>query len=82
MSLLTKVPCVTTLHEIQDRMRPPLAAKYLGLSEQRLAKMRWAGEGPEYLKLGRSVIYDRRALDAFMQSSTRRSTSDQGPIAA
>jgi predicted DNA-binding transcriptional regulator AlpA len=58
-------------------MRPPEAAKYLGLSTSTLAKMRLRGDGPVYLKLGkRTVAYRRVDLDAFLAQNLRRSTCE------
>lgn len=49
-------------------LRAPEAAKYTGLSESQLAKMRMAGrsDGPPFVKICRSVIYRRRDLDAWL----------------
>ena len=55
-------------------MRPPQAASYLGLSEQRLAHLRLSGGGPRYAKLGRSVTYLREDLDSWLRSKLRTST--------
>ncbi len=63
-------------------LRPDVAAAYLSLSTQRLAKMRLTGEGPVYRKVGRSVLYLRSDLDAWLESLSRRSTSDPGAKAA
>jgi predicted DNA-binding transcriptional regulator AlpA len=52
------------------------AAKYLGLSPSTLAKLRLSGNGPDYCKLGRRVIYLKEYLDAWLQSLRTRNTSD------
>lgn len=52
------------------------AAKYLGLSVQTLAKLRWSGDSPVYCKAGRRVLYDREDMDAWINGRKRRSTSD------
>jgi Helix-turn-helix domain len=54
------------------------AAAYLRLSQSNLAKRRLTGDTPQYIKIGRKVLYAREALDRFFQTRTRRSTSDQG----
>ncbi len=59
-------------------IRPDSAAAYIGLSVQRLAKLRLEGGGPKFVKVGRSVLYRREDLDTFLQSRIRKSTSDQG----
>jgi len=57
-------------------LRPDAAAAYLSLSIQRLAKMRLAGGGPLFIKAGRSVLYRREDLDAWLSGLSRKSTSD------
>jgi predicted DNA-binding transcriptional regulator AlpA len=52
------------------------AARFLGLSESTLAKMRLNGNGPIYCKLGRRVVYRPVDLDEWLQSRTTRDTSD------
>jgi predicted DNA-binding transcriptional regulator AlpA len=50
-------------------------AKLLRLSPSWLAKARMRGDGPPYVKLGRSVRYDEGALAQWMKSRLRLSTS-------
>lgn len=57
-------------------LRPGQAADYIGISQSTLAKMRVSGIGPVFSKLGRTVIYRRSDLDAWVQENIRRSTSD------
>lgn len=52
------------------------AARYVGLSESTLAKLRLNGNGPVYCKLGRRVLYRPADLDEWLQSRTARDTSD------
>jgi predicted DNA-binding transcriptional regulator AlpA len=59
-------------------VRPEEAAKLTGLSISRLAKLRLYGEGPSYLKIGRSILYEPKALEAWLSERSRRSTSDAG----
>jgi predicted DNA-binding transcriptional regulator AlpA len=53
-----------------------VAARYVGLSESTLAKLRLNGNGPTYCKLGRRVVYRPEDLDRWLQSRTARDTSD------
>jgi hypothetical protein len=53
------------------------AAEYIGCSPQYLEKLRVVGGGPEFLKLGRAVVYEYDALERWKASRRRRSTSDQ-----
>ena len=38
------------------------AAEYLRMSPNTLAKWRWEGKGPAYIKLGRNVRYPESSL--------------------
>jgi predicted DNA-binding transcriptional regulator AlpA len=58
-------------------VRPPEAAKYVGISTSTLAKMRLRGDGPAYLKLGpRAVAYRIVDLEEWLTTHRRRSTSE------
>ena len=61
----------TLVNEIEAALR-------LGLSPTTLRRWRWAGTGPSYIKLGGAVRYDLAVLEAFIEASRRRSTSDRG----
>jgi hypothetical protein len=66
-------------------MRPKEAATYTGLTEQRLAHLRYSGGGCPFVRIGRSVSYLKSDLDAWLRANRRASTSDPGspqPIAA
>ncbi len=64
------------------RLRVADAAAYAGCSASFLNKARLTGDGPVFLKLGKSVIYDISDLDAWLNCRRRRSTSDLGVVAA
>jgi excisionase family DNA binding protein len=53
------------------------AAQYLRVSLSWLAKARIRGDGPAYVKVGRSVRYLESALIEWMKSRRRLSTSEQ-----
>ena len=53
------------------------AAHRLRLSASWLAKARMRGDGPPYVKLGRSVRYGESALAKWAWSRTRFSTSER-----
>ena len=57
-------------------MSPQEAAQYIGVAVSTLAKMRCWGGGPEFLKLGRKVAYEREPLDFWKSRRRVRSTSD------
>ena len=52
------------------------AAEYLCLSPATLRRWRWAGKGPEFVKIGGAVRYDPVDIDAFIEQGRRRSTGD------
>lgn len=52
------------------------AARFVGLSESTLAKMRLNGNGPVYCKLGRRVVYRPSDLEDWLQARTTRDTAD------
>ncbi len=53
------------------------AAGTLGLKAITLRRWRWKGEGPDYIKIGRSVRYDPETLRDFIEAGRRSSTSSQ-----
>ena len=59
-------------------MRPPAAAKYVGLAQSTLNKLRLTRDGPPFVKVGlRAVAYRRSDLDAWLASRVCRSTADK-----
>ena len=54
------------------------AAPRVRLSPRTLERYRVTGGGPEFLKVGRLVFYQRKTLDAWLETKRRRSTSDPG----
>jgi Helix-turn-helix domain len=54
---------------------PEEAAKVLKLSLSWLAKARMHGDGPPYMKVGRSIRYSEVALLQWMKSQQRGSTN-------
>ena len=54
------------------------AAELLGLKPATLRRWRWVGDGPTFIKLGRSVRYDTEVIEQFIEAGRRNSTSDDG----
>ena len=53
------------------------AARYLGVSKAFLERDRWAGARIPFVRVGkRAVRYDPAALEAYIKSQIRKSTSD------
>jgi hypothetical protein len=67
--------------ETLGAMRPDAAAAILSISTQRLARMRLEGGGPPYVKIGRSILYRREDLEAWLAAHIRHSTSEIAGLA-
>jgi predicted DNA-binding transcriptional regulator AlpA len=59
-----------------QRFHTPEAADYARVSASYLNKLRVFGGGPKYFKLGRRVVYEQAALDAWMRARTHSCTSE------
>ena len=68
--------------DFRTKLSVPSAAQFLGVSESYLNKLRCAGGGPEFFKVGARVLYSIADLDQWLNRHRRRSTSDQGPDTA
>ena len=62
--------------ELPKVVTTKIAARFVGLSESTLAKLRLNGNGPVYCKLGRRVVYRPSDLEQWLQSRIARDTSD------
>ena len=61
-----------------SRLRTPKeAAEFFGCSISFLAKARMRGDGPQYIRVGRSIRYSETALLQWMRAHQRSSTSEQ-----
>jgi excisionase family DNA binding protein len=60
-----------------DRLLTPKeAADYLRVSDSWLAKARMRGDGPPFVRIGRSIRYSEAALVQWMRGRQRLSTSE------
>ena len=62
---------------IPQLLTPIEAATFLRVSLSWLAKARMRGDGPVYLRVGRSIRYSETALLQWMRSQQRLSTSEK-----
>ena len=67
---------MNTPASMQSKGRKALAkvsevAEYLGTSPSQLARLRFEGKGPTYVKLGRSVRYRWGDVEAWVAAGTR-----------
>ena len=58
-------------------LSPKEAARLLKVSLSWLAKARMQGDGPPYIRIGRSIRYSEAALLQWLKSRQRLSTSEQ-----
>lgn len=59
------------------------AAEYLGVAAQTLNRWRMTeGEGPDFVKMGRRVVYERETLDTWLAANRRKSTAKTTGLAA
>ena len=73
--LATAIPVTKTIDP--EKLYPPkIGAVLLNMSESWLAKSRMRGDGPRYVKIGRSVKYLDRDLIEYLKSKKRHSTSE------
>lgn len=73
--MLSHEPCLG-FHP--SRLNVSEAAAYTGISASTLNKLRVFGGGAVYTKIGRRVVYEIAALDSWLSTKQRHSTSDTG----
>jgi len=61
---------------MEEYFKTPEAANYTKTSVPNLERKRLRGDGPPYAKIGKSVIYRRADLDAWLARHLVRSTSE------
>ena len=74
--LCWSIPKVSLHTDAERLLTPKEASQFLRVSLSWLAKARMRGDGPPYVKPGRSVRYSERALLQWIRSRTRLSTSE------
>jgi hypothetical protein len=61
-----------------EQLRTPrYAAEFLCVSDSWLAKARMRGDGPAFVKVGRAIRYQEKALVDWTRSRQRLSTSER-----
>jgi hypothetical protein len=58
-----------------------LAKRFPDKTPNYWAKLRCTGEGPEFLRVGARIYYEESAVEAWLATKRRTSTSDPGPDA-
>ena len=64
-----------SLSDLDQAINEAQAAEFLGVSVRTLQAWRVRGGGPPYVKIGRAVRYQRRALVSFQEKHTVSSTT-------
>jgi hypothetical protein len=64
--------------EIDHLLQETEVAKILSVKVSTLRRWRWAGEGPQFIKIGAAVRYDPQVLKDYLAGQIRTSTSDVG----
>jgi excisionase family DNA binding protein len=60
-----------------ELMTTAAASEYLGVPVKTLEAWRYTGNGPRFVKLGRSVRYRPTDLHAWIEANVRQSTTEQ-----
>jgi len=63
------------LVELPVMMTPAQTAEALEVSPATLARWRWAGRGPKFVKYGKHVRYRRQDVVDFIEASIREHTA-------
>jgi|SoiMethySBSTD1v2_1073268.scaffolds.fasta_scaffold45533_5 hypothetical protein len=61
-------------------LRPTKVEERYDIPVGKLAKWRCSGEGPEFLKVGAFVYYEEEAIERWLATKRRASTSDTGTV--
>lgn len=62
---------------MSDLLKPEQLGERWGKSRQALAGMRFRGDGPKYLKIGKSVFYRIEDVIAYEESQIRTRTDEE-----
>lgn len=65
-----------------QRMTPDEASEHLGIPVKSLSNMRYRGNGPQFLKIGNVVWYEKPVLDRWLDSRRMTKTESRRRIAA
>jgi hypothetical protein len=59
-------------------LRPTAVEEFYDIAVGYQAKMRCSGDGPEFIKIGSRVYYKEEAIEQWLATKRRTSTSDPG----
>lgn len=66
---------------MSDLFNPDQLGTRWGKTRQSLAQMRYRGDGPAYLKIGKSIFYRMEDILEFEESQLRTRTDDEPKVA-
>ena len=66
---------MNSTHNFDRLLNEKDVANALNVKVTTLRRWRWAGKGPQFLKIGAAVRYDPADLEAFIAGARRSSTS-------
>lgn len=72
---------MANIDDVDAKLTSAEGDDYLRRAHGFLAKLRVAGGGPTFLKIGRAILYRRRDIDAWLAARECASTSDYGKLA-
>lgn len=67
----------TRLPVLDNLLTPPALAKGLDVTERTLSEWRITGRGPAFIRLGKTVRYRQSAVETWLLSQERQSTSEE-----
>ncbi|MBD8029209.1 helix-turn-helix transcriptional regulator [Corynebacterium gallinarum] len=66
---------------MSDLLTPDQLGERWGKTRQALAQMRYRGDGPRFVKIGKSVLYRVQDVLDFEESQIRTRTDDEPAVA-
>jgi predicted site-specific integrase-resolvase len=62
----------------EKRLTPEELAELWNVPLATLSQWRWNGRGPEFIKLGKRIMYRLQEVEVFEEEKLRRSTTRKG----
>jgi len=63
--------------QVTPLLRTPDAARYCGVAKSTFEKLRCSGDGPSFIRRGRTVLYAIENLDAWIQGLPRFKSTNE-----
>jgi hypothetical protein len=72
------MPTATSAADLDQLLDDTVLSTWTGRTRGWFAKARMSGNGPPFIKIGRKVLYRRRAVLEWLAECERRPTSERG----